>query len=67
MRPIVTGNRTASFGLSSRASSPGERIIVEGQLKVRPGANCATQPYRESKPGTDTWRNSLSITPSFAM
>jgi membrane fusion protein (multidrug efflux system) len=27
---------------------PGDRIIVEGQLKVRPGARVAPQPYRAS-------------------
>jgi len=40
LRAIVTGNRMASCGSSSRAST-GERIIVEGQLKVRPGATVA--------------------------
>jgi len=51
MRPIVTGNRTGELWIVEQGLKPGERIIVEGQLKVRPGATVQPQPYRESKPG----------------
>jgi len=51
MRAIVTGNRTGELWIVEQGLKPGERIIVEGQLKVRPGATVEAQPYREPKPG----------------
>jgi membrane fusion protein (multidrug efflux system) len=51
MRAIVTGNRTGELWIVEQGLKPGERIIVEGQLKVRPGATVEPQPYREPKPG----------------
>ncbi len=52
VRPIVTGNRTGELWIVERGLSPGERIIVEGQLRVRPGATVQPQPYRETKSGS---------------
>ena len=51
MRPIVTGNRTGELWIVEQGLKPGERIVVEGQLKVRPGAAVQPQPYDERKPG----------------
>ena len=51
VRAIVTGNRTGELWIVEQGLKPGERIIVEGQLKVRPGATVQPQPYREPKPG----------------
>jgi membrane fusion protein (multidrug efflux system) len=51
MRAIVTGNRTGELWIVEQGLKAGERIIVEGQLKVRPGATVQPQPYREPKPG----------------
>ncbi|MGO9227838.1 MAG: efflux RND transporter periplasmic adaptor subunit [Bryobacteraceae bacterium] len=51
MRPIVTGNRTGEFWIVEKGLQPGERIVVEGLLKVRPGAAVEPQPYDERKPG----------------
>jgi membrane fusion protein, multidrug efflux system len=51
MRPIVTGNRTGELWIVEQGLKPGERIVVEGQLKVRPGAAVEPQPYDELKPG----------------
>jgi membrane fusion protein (multidrug efflux system) len=51
-RPITTGNRTGDFWIVEQGLEVGERIIVEGQLKVRPGATVQTQPYREPKSGS---------------
>ena len=48
---IVTGNRSGELWIVEQGLKPGERIIVEGQLKVRPGATVQPQPYREPKPG----------------
>ena len=51
MRAIVTGNRTGELWIVEHGLKPGERIIVEGQLKVRPGATVEPQPYHEPKSG----------------
>lgn len=51
VRAIVTGNRTGDLWIVEQGLKPGERIIVEGQLKVRPGATVQPQPYHEPKPG----------------
>ncbi len=46
MRPVVTGSRTGASWIIEQGLSPGDRVIVEGQLKVRPGAIVQPQPYR---------------------
>jgi membrane fusion protein (multidrug efflux system) len=51
LRAIVTGNRSGEMWIVEQGLKPGERIIVEGQLKVRPGATVEPQPYREPRPG----------------
>ncbi len=51
MRPIVTGNRTGELWIVEQGLKPGERIVVEGLLKVRPGAAVEPQPYDDRKPG----------------
>jgi membrane fusion protein (multidrug efflux system) len=51
MRAIVTGNRSGELWIVEQGLKAGERIIVEGQLKVRPGATVEPEPYREAKPG----------------
>jgi len=51
MRPIVTGNRVGELWIVEQGLQPGERIVVEGQLRVRPGALVRPQPYDERKLG----------------
>jgi membrane fusion protein (multidrug efflux system) len=51
MRPIVTGNRTGELWIVEQGLKPGERIVVEGLLKVRPGAAVEPRPYDDRKPG----------------
>ena len=46
MRAVTTGYRFGSMWLIEQGLNPGERVIVEGQLKVRPGARVNPQPYR---------------------
>jgi membrane fusion protein (multidrug efflux system) len=46
MRAVTTGYRFGSMWLIEQGLKPGERVIVEGQLKVRPGARVEPQPYR---------------------
>jgi len=51
MRPIVTGSRSGEMWIVEQGLKPGDRIVVEGQLKVRPGAPVQPQPYDEKKLG----------------
>jgi membrane fusion protein (multidrug efflux system) len=44
-RVIVTGDRTDSSWIVEQGLKPGDRVIVEGQLKVRPGMRVNPQPY----------------------
>lgn len=45
-RAITTGDRTGDQWMVERGLKPGDRVIVEGQLKVRPGAQVEPRPYR---------------------
>jgi membrane fusion protein (multidrug efflux system) len=45
MRAVTTGYRFGSQWLIEQGLQPGERVIVEGQLKVRPGARVQPQTY----------------------
>jgi len=45
-RAIVTGDRVGSSWIVEQGLKPGDRVIVEGQLKVRPGMRVSPQPYR---------------------
>jgi len=49
MRPIVTGSRSGELWIVEQGLAPGDRIVVEGLLKVRPGAPVQTQPYDEKR------------------
>ena len=51
MRPIVTGNRIGELWIVEQGLNPGDRIVVEGQLRVRPGALVRPQPYDDRKQG----------------
>jgi membrane fusion protein, multidrug efflux system len=46
LRPITTAERVGEDWIVERGLKPGDRVIVEGQLKVRPGARVNPQPYR---------------------
>jgi membrane fusion protein (multidrug efflux system) len=45
MRAVTTGYRFGSLWLIEQGLRPGERVIVEGQLKVRPGVLVQPRPY----------------------
>jgi membrane fusion protein (multidrug efflux system) len=47
MRAVVTGERVGTSWIVEQGLQPGDRVIVEGQLKVRPGIRVQPQPYRE--------------------
>jgi membrane fusion protein (multidrug efflux system) len=46
LRPIVTAERVGENWIVQQGLKPGDRVIVEGQLKVRPGARVTPTPYR---------------------
>ncbi len=46
LRAIVTAERVGENWIVQQGLKPGDRVIVEGQLKVRPGARVTPAPYR---------------------
>jgi len=52
MKPVTTGDRVGNSWVIEQGLQPGNRVIVEGQQKVRPGSKVQPQPYRapESAP-----------------
>ena len=50
-RAVVPGSRVGEMWVIEQGLKPGDRIIVDGQLKVRNGAAVRPEPYRESQPG----------------
>jgi membrane fusion protein (multidrug efflux system) len=47
-RPVRTGPRVGERWVIEEGLRPGDRVIVEGQLRVRPGALVEALPYRAS-------------------
>lgn len=45
-RPIVTGDRSGESWIVTSGLQPGDRVVVEGQLRVRPGMAVHPIPYR---------------------
>jgi membrane fusion protein, multidrug efflux system len=46
LRAITTAERVGENWIVPQGLKPGDRVIVEGQLKVRPGMRVAPSPYR---------------------
>ena len=46
MRPVKTGERTADDWIIEQGLRPGEKVVVEGILSVRPGAVVRPVPFR---------------------
>jgi len=46
LRAITTAERVGENWIVEQGLKPGDRVIVEGQLKVRPGAHVTPTPYR---------------------
>ena len=44
-KTVVTGDTVGSSWIIEQGLNPGDRVIVEGQLKVRPGMRVDPQPY----------------------
>ena len=45
-RPITTGDRSGESWIVTKGLQPGDRVVVEGQLRVRPGMLVRPIPYR---------------------
>jgi membrane fusion protein (multidrug efflux system) len=52
VKPVTTGDRVGNSWIVQQGLQAGDRVIVEGQQKVRPGSKVQPQPYRapESAP-----------------
>jgi len=48
VRTVTAGDRVGSSWIIEQGLQPGDRVVVEGQQKVRPGSKVQTQPYRTS-------------------
>ena len=49
LRAITTAERVGENWIVQQGLKPGDRVIVEGQLKVRPGARVTPKPYHASQ------------------
>lgn len=45
---VTTGSKVGELWLIEQGLRPGDRIVVEGQLRVRPGSKVQPLPYKES-------------------
>jgi membrane fusion protein (multidrug efflux system) len=48
LRAITTAERVGENWIVEQGLKPGDRVIVEGQLKVRPGARVTPRPYQSA-------------------
>ena len=47
-RPVQVGDRAGTMWIISNGLKPGERVVVEGQEKVKPGQQVQPKPFRAS-------------------
>jgi membrane fusion protein, multidrug efflux system len=50
---VVLGDRTGTDWIVDQGLKPGDRVIVEGLMLVRPGSPVNPQPYRPASPETE--------------
>jgi len=48
LKTITTSDRVGDAWVVEQGLNPGDRVIVEGQLRVRPGMTVSPAPYKES-------------------
>jgi membrane fusion protein (multidrug efflux system) len=46
LRPVVTAERVGESWIVTQGLKPGDRVIVEGTLRVRPGMVVNPSPYK---------------------
>jgi membrane fusion protein (multidrug efflux system) len=49
LRTVTLGPRTGSFVVVSNGLKPGERVVVEGTLKARPGTPLKATPITDAE------------------
>ena len=49
-RTVVTGDRLDELWVIEQGLKPGDRVIVEGIQKARPGSTVSPRPYRPARP-----------------
>jgi membrane fusion protein (multidrug efflux system) len=49
VKPVTTGDRVGNSWIVQQGLEPGDRVVVEGQQKVRPGSKVQPQPYRATE------------------
>src|SRR5579872_584968 len=52
LRMITTAERSGDNWIVTQGLKAGDRVIVEGQLRVRPGMNVNPKPYRADRPAS---------------
>jgi membrane fusion protein (multidrug efflux system) len=45
-RPVTTAGKSGDLRVIEKGLNPGERVIAEGQLRVRPGVQVQAKPYK---------------------
>ncbi|MGA2117098.1 MAG: efflux RND transporter periplasmic adaptor subunit [Bryobacteraceae bacterium] len=51
VKPVTTGDRVGNSWIVERGLQPGDRVVVEGQQKVRVGNKVEPEPYRATETG----------------
>jgi len=49
VKPVTTGDRVGNSWIVERGLQPGDRVVVEGQQKVRVGSKVRPEPYRATE------------------
>jgi membrane fusion protein (multidrug efflux system) len=52
IRPVNVGERVGKLWIVNEGVKPGERVVVEGQMKVRDGAPVKPVPANSAKAGS---------------
>ena len=46
IRPVKVGDRVGTMWIIEQGLKPGERVVAEGQQKLRPGMQVQPKPFR---------------------
>jgi membrane fusion protein (multidrug efflux system) len=63
VRQVIPGERVGSDWIISEGLKPGEKIVVEGTQKVRPGATVSPKPFEAAPPSPSTSKATAKPTP----
>jgi membrane fusion protein (multidrug efflux system) len=48
VRAVTTSDRSGDFVIVNQGIRPGDRVVVEGQLRVQPGMTVRSRPYQDT-------------------